>query len=485
MSKLIYFMALVALVALLACGGDDATEAPASTVASQPTTVPTAMAEPTATPEPEPTNTPEPPPTNTPEPTPEPTEAPAPPAQETGAIRPLQLDDPLNVAGELSESELACASGVADLGRLLQIFSAPEQADPEELSQLINCMEDETVLRLFITQLVGLDEPLSGEASACIRSGMEGIDARTVILAGMAGDAGAAMTGSMTSFLLVLSCLNDEEFAAAAPALGVPVEEREGMLCLIGEVGGPEQFAAALSGQDEEAMMSLLGASITCGLEMEGGPPPDSTTIAPPTTMEPETGSESGSMTGMPEDPFASVLAGLSDNEIACISGAGISPEMLQDPSVMDSATPEQQTQVLGCFEDQTVLNLFLSGLVGDPRQLSAETIACIHSGMEGIDLRSAMSAGGEGDPQTAMVGAMSAMLLTTSCLSDEELMAAGPTLGMTPEDRDGVLCVMEQVGGPEGMAEVLSAEDETGIMTLFGATLACGLDLEGLAPGG
>ncbi len=485
MSKLIYFMALVALVALLACGGDDATEAPTSTVASQAATAPTAMAEPTATPEPAPTNTPVPAPTNTPEPTPEPTEAPAPPAQESGAIRPLKLDDPLNVAGELSESELACASGVADLGRLLQIFSAPEQADPDELAQLINCMEDETVLRLFITQLVGLDEPLSEEASACIRSGMEGVDARTVILSGMAGDAGAAMAGSMTSFLLVLTCLNDEEFAAAAPALGVPVEEREGMLCLLDEIGGPEQFAAAVFGQDEDAMMALLGASITCGLDTEGGPGPGSTTIAPPATMEPETGSESGTTTGTPEDPFASVLAGLSDDEIACLSGAGISPEMLQDPSVMDSATPEQQEQVLGCFNDQTVTNLFLSGLVGDPSQLSPETSACINTGMAGIDLRGAMGALEGDDAQTAMVGAMSAMLLTTSCLNDEELMAAGSTLGITPEDRDGVLCVMEQVGGPDGMAEILSAEDESGIMTLFQATFACGLDLEGIAPGG
>ena len=475
MSKLICFMALVALVALLACGGDDATEAPADTAASQSTSAPTAMVEPTATPAP----------TNTPEPTnaPVPTEPPAPVAP--GQIRPLRLNDPLNVAGELSESELACASGVADLGRLLQIFSAPEQADPDELSQLIGCMEDETVLRMFITDLVGLEEPLSEEASACVRSGMDGVDARSATLSGMAGNAQAAMTGSMSSFLLVLTCLNDEEFAAAAPALGVPVEEREGMLCLLGEIGGPERFAAALSGQDEEAMFALLSASITCGLEMEGGPPPGSTTIAPPTTMEPETGTESGATTGMPGDPFASVLAGLSDAEFACLAGTGITPEMLQDPAALDSATPEQQAQVLGCFEDETVTNLFLAGLVGDPSQLSPETSACIQAGIAGIDLRGVMAASSAGDDQAALVGGMSAMFLSISCLNDEELMAAGPTLGMTPEDRDGVLCVMEQVGGAEGMAAVLSAEDESGIMTLFGATFACGLDLEGIGAGG
>ena len=95
------------------------------------------------------------------------------------------------------------------------------------------------------------------------------------------------------------------------------------------------------------------------------------------------------------------------------------------------------------------------------------------------------MLSGGAGDEQAAMVGAMSAMFLTISCLSDEELMAAGPALGITPEDRVGMQCVMQELGGPEGLAAVLSAEDESGIMTLFGATFACGLDLEALSAGG
>ena len=482
MSKLIYCMALVALVALLACGGDDETEVPGDTPALQPTAAPTATTEPTATPAP--TKTPAPTPTNTPEPTPapRPTEPPAPPAQGSGAIRPLQLDNPLNVAGELSDAELACASGVADLDRLLQIFSAPELADPDEISQLINCMEDETVLRLFITQLVGLDEPLSEEASACVRAGIDGAVARDVIQSGMSGDAQSAMSGSMSAFFLVLTCFNDEEFAAAAPSLDVPVEDRESMLCLLGELGGPEKVMAAFSGQDEDAMMALLGAAVTCGLEMEGAPMPGPATIAPPATMEPETGTGSGTMTG---DPFASILAGLSTDELGCLAGLGISPEMLQDPSALDSAPPEQQTQVVGCFNDETVTNLFLSGIVGDPNQLSPQTYACIHTGMAGIDLRGVMMAGSAGDEQAAMVGGMSAIFLAVSCLSDEELVAAGPTLGMTPEDRDGMLCVMQELGGPEGLAEVLSAEDESGIMTLFGATFACGLDLEGFAGGG
>ena len=426
---------------------------------------------PTSTPEPTPTPTVVPDPT----PTPAPTQTEPPAAVAPGQIRPLQLDDPLKVAGELSEAELACAAGVADIGTLLQIFAAPDQADLDELSQLIGCLEDETVLRLFVTEIAGLEEPLSVEASDCVREGMEGVDARSAMLSGMAGDEQSAMMGAMSSFFLILTCLNDEEFAAAAPSLGIPVEEREGMFCLLEELGGPENLIAAFSGEDEEAMMGLFGALVTCGLE-EGAPPPDPGPTSPP-------GPEDTSM--MPSDPLATVLPGLSDAELACLSGVGVTPAMLQDPSALDAATPEQQAQVLGCFSDETLTNLFLSGLVGDPSRLSPQTSACIHTGMEGIDLRGVMSAGYAGDEQAAMVGGMSAMFLTVSCLNDEELEAAGPTLGMTPEDREGLQCVMEQMGGPEGMAEAFSAEDESGFIALLGAAFTCDLDIEGLAPGG
>ena len=282
MSRLLLFVALVVLVAALACGGEDATEAPANTPAP-PTVAPTATPEPPPTPTPEPTPTLE--PTATPAPTPAPADTPTPAPQteeqqgrETaaadGMITPLKLDDPLNVAGELSEDELACVFEVADPGKLMQIFSALEQASPDDMAQLINCMEDETVLRLFVTGLVGLEEPLSVETSACVREGMDEVDARAVMLSGTAGDEQAAMASSMAAFFLVMTCLNDEEFDAAAPSLGMTAEDRDGLLCVIGELGGPEEFAGVFSAEDEEAMMSLFGAAIACGLEMEGGMAP-------------------------------------------------------------------------------------------------------------------------------------------------------------------------------------------------------------------
>ena len=263
MLKVLYFVALVALVALLACGGEDATEAPAAmaepaaaatampeptaaatamaeptaaptviaeptaapTAMAEPTTAPTAMAEPTAVPEPTdtptPTATPEPTAMTEPTATTEPTAMPEPENEPgAGGIAPLQMDDPVAMMSELSESELACVAGTAETDRLLQLFASPDLASPEEQTQLIGCMEDETVLRLFLTGFIADYGQLSEETSMCIRTAMEGVDLRSVMLAGTAGDEQAAMVGGMSALFLTVGCLNEApggmEFEVAA-----------------------------------------------------------------------------------------------------------------------------------------------------------------------------------------------------------------------------------------------------------------------------
>ena len=509
-SKLLFFAALIALVAIMACGGDDPTEAPESTPASEPTAAPTAAPVAPATPRAEPTQAPAPTDTQAPAPTDAPvptattapTAAPAPTATaapmatpvstaepapteamaSSNVIRPLKLEDPLSIASELSEAELGCTAGVAPIERLLQIFDAPETGTPEELSQLFGCFEDETVLRMFLTQLIGLSGPLSEESSQCVRTGLAGMDVRSVMLSGSRGDPATAMVGSMSALFLTVSCLNDDEFATSAPALGFNPDDREGLNCLMEAMGGPEGFAASVAPGNQDAILALFGAAAQCGLEMEGAP---GMMGGPSEVLPPTTGTEPGPGEGVDRqmDALAGVFAGLSDSELACIAGVGISPEMLQDPSVVDSATPEQQGQVLGCLENETVTSLFLSGFVGNPSQLSDETSACIRTGMEGIDLRSVMLAGSAGDEEAAMVGGMSAMLLTVSCMNDEEFAVSAPALGFNPDDREGLDCVMEQLGGPEGFAATLAPGDQSGIFALLTAAAQCGLEMQGAAP--
>ncbi len=274
MSKLVCLSALIALVALLACGDDEPAEAPADTLSSRATEAPTATPRPS--PKPEPTVTPAPTPTEVPEPTatPEPTAAAQVPEQVTGtgAITPLRLDDPLAIASELSESEMTCLAGVAEMGRLMEIFAAPELASTEEQTKFIGCFEDETLLRLFLTEIIKGAGPLSVETSGCIRTGMEGIDLPALMLSGTAGDEEAAMVGSMSAFILTLMCLNEDEWEGAAASLGSAPGERENLQCLLDEVGGPEGFAEMLGAGDEASFLALLGAAMGCGVQIEGAP---------------------------------------------------------------------------------------------------------------------------------------------------------------------------------------------------------------------
>ena len=127
---------------------------------------------------------------------------------------------------------------------------------------------------MFLTGLIAQTKPLSVESSACVRAGMQGIDLRSVMMAGPGRDEQTAMAGSMPAMILALSCLNDDEFSDAAPALGMTAEDRETAECMLGQLGGPEVMAAVLGSDDETALMELFTIAMDCGLQMEGAPTP-------------------------------------------------------------------------------------------------------------------------------------------------------------------------------------------------------------------
>lgn len=267
MSKFLYSVLLLAVVALLACAGPE------------PTPVPTSTPEPTATPTPAPTNTPE-PPTATPEPTP--TSDPAAMApqgpqgtESSGSLAPLSMDNPQAFLSELSSAEQSCVSGSVAPDRMQTLLTSPDLATPEEGAALLQCLEDETITRLFLTGLIGGIGPLSDDTSACIRTGFEGLDIRSTMLAA-AGGAGeeVAMMGGMAAFFLTISCLSEEEWQTAAPSLGMNPDDRKGFECVMQELGGPEGMAAALQPADGGPPMAFFAAAQKCEIAMGPGGPP-------------------------------------------------------------------------------------------------------------------------------------------------------------------------------------------------------------------
>ena len=267
MSKLSTCTILLALAALVAaCSSPTPTPVPTTTpVPPAPTATPTSVPAPTATPRP----------TATPGPTEETPKL----TLGSGALAPIGTNDPQAFMSELSAAEQSCLAGNVDPQQVMALLGgAPGLVSPEETTALIQCLEDETLLRLFLTGLIGQTEPLSAESSVCVRSGFANFDVRSVMLATpVESDAAAAMAGSMAGFLVTLSCLNDEEWQVVGPSVGMGTEDRDGLRCVLAELGGPEGLAAALQ-PGAGPPTAFFEASAACNLQMTQG---ESGTVAP------------------------------------------------------------------------------------------------------------------------------------------------------------------------------------------------------------
>ena len=266
MPKLLQCIMLATAAALLACSG------PAPTLAPTAPTIPTpeATATPVPAPTPEPTATPVPAPAQEPSATPGPTGETPMQASGPGSIAPLNLEDPKAFMSGLSDAEQSCISENIELERLTALLGAPGLASPGENAALAECLEDETLMRLFLTGLLGESGTLSEETSACVRAGIAGIDLRAMMFA---GNEETAMVGGMAAFVLTLSCLNEEEWQAASPALGMSPGDREGLQCVLEELGGPEGMAQALHPPDGGPPIDFFNAVTECGIPMGAGPP--------------------------------------------------------------------------------------------------------------------------------------------------------------------------------------------------------------------
>ena len=189
----------------------------------------------------------------------------------SGEIAPLSLDDPEAFMSELSAAEQSCFPEDTGPQQLMELANNPGLATPGETAELMQCLEDDTLLRLFLTGLIGQSGPLSEETSICVSAGLEGIDLRSVMLATPTGgeeEAAAMMTG-MVGMFLTLACLNEEEWQSTAPALDMGPDDRESLQCVLEKLGGPEGLAESL---DPEAgpPMAFLGAAMSCGMETIG-----------------------------------------------------------------------------------------------------------------------------------------------------------------------------------------------------------------------
>ena len=263
----------------LACGGDEPEVANAPDYES---TVAAAVAKAGVfAPTPEPTAT------AVPTPSPTPTDIPPTPARPTAApgvqsnggaepLAPLAIDDANAFLADLSEAERSCLSGAMAPERLVAVLSAPQLADEAERATVLNCLQHETSLRLLLTPVLSATGPLSPESSECLRSSYAATDLRALMISlTAASDPGSpgetAEVAGMATFMVSLSCLSEEEFQVAAPAMGIAPGERENFQCVLEKVGGQDALTVLLT-PAAEFPAALFEAIVECQLQLAGPP---------------------------------------------------------------------------------------------------------------------------------------------------------------------------------------------------------------------
>ena len=284
------------------------------------------------------------------------------------------------------------------------------------------------------------------------------------------------------STLRLLSCLTPEEAANLTPPGEGPAPNPDDIRCLMDELPGTpagERIIAVLSGTDptgkgltmEES--AALGVAVeTCGIETEFGFPALGGTEnqgLPPDDLSPVE-------LDNPQQFFAELFAG----ERSCLGDKGISPRelgMLSDPP--QGGSPETTAAIVNCLQDDTVLRLFLTQLVGQVEPFDPATAACIQEGFVSLDLRALLAPAVAGQaPANSLALSMAALSVSVACLSDAEWETYAPRLGMAPGDRAGFVCLLEELGGPAELVAAMQAASLGETPTEFvRASRFCGLE--------
>ncbi len=251
MSKLLYCTLFIALATLPACFGPEASRSPttAPVEAPAPTSapIPTAMLALT-----------QPPPETTPE---------------SGTPVPLDSNSPEAFMSQLSNAELSCISEIGDPQQLPMLIDSPDLASQEERDALAGCLDNETLLNIFLKRFTDKAGPMSNDTSACVSAGFQNLHPRAMMLTDPEGpDEESGIVQVMAGIIIVLACLDESEWQTASQTLGLPPDEREALQCAMKLLGGPEGIVASMESKEGEQPMAFFNAATECGLTMMGEP---------------------------------------------------------------------------------------------------------------------------------------------------------------------------------------------------------------------
>ena len=188
--------------------------------------------------------------------------------------------------------------------------------------------------------------------------------------------------------------------------------------------------------------------------------------------------------TVMPAPTAEPAMSQLSSDEQVCIEEAGGADQFMTVMDNPDLASPQERDAFVNCLEHENLLKVFLKGFTDQTGPLSEDTSTCVSGAFRNFDLRTMMLSNPEpGGEEAAMVQGMAGILLTLSCLNEEEWQAASPGLELPPDGREAMQCVTNTLGGPEGILALLESKEGEPPIAFFEAAAECGLATMGGPP--
>ena len=162
-------------------------------------------------------------------------------------------------------------------------------------------------------------------------------------------------------------------------------------------------------------------------------------------------------ITTLSRDDQEAFLSAISGVERDCLTRRFNAQRLMVLTGTIEFASLVEIEDFIRCLGDETILRVLVTESISDIGRLSEGSSACIRDGLTAIDLRSSFAlwltpteTWGEDE---RFMGSLAAIYISNSCLNEEEFQNAAPAHSTTVEERAEMQCVLERVGGPEGMA--------------------------------
>ena len=180
----------------------------------------------------------------------------------------LNMLDSAALNAGIPQEEQACAERHGGPQMLMKGRAGREA----EVEQVIRCLSDETLLRMFVSTMAFQEGSLDRETSNCIRTALDRVEIRRIIDSQNPNGPGArqAADTAVMGMIATVSCMTEEEWNRSPMKKKVQESTKSTMACAMDAMGGADGLSETISKIGQEgAAAEMAQATATCKVEGE------------------------------------------------------------------------------------------------------------------------------------------------------------------------------------------------------------------------